>query len=186
MLQHQHRMKGWIFLSVGEAPQLLALLFAQKHDSTRRFQYHFILRVRRRLRANKLSLTGLFWVIGCKAKHFQLPRGSAGGKWMHFSKDGVPGHEMRVGAARLDSRSWHAIGAFHLVPLLITAICIHYLWVTRGSHLLLLSSLRPFFIDTHTHTRKAECTKKAPILLLSYQSLKSRTQNEVDAVPSSL
>lgn len=171
MLQHQHRMKGWIFLSVGEGPQLLALLFAQKHDSTWCFQYHFISRVRRRLRTNKLSLTGLFWVIGCKTTHFQLPRGSAGEKRMHFSKDGVPGHEMRVGAARLDGRSWHAIGVFHLVPLLITAICFHYLWVTRGSHLLLLSSLRPFFIDTHSHQHEAECTKKASILLLSTLAL---------------
>lgn len=59
--------------------------------------------------------------------HFQFPRGSAGGEGRHFSKDGVPGHEIGVGAARLDGRSRHAIGAFHLLPLLITAICFHYL-----------------------------------------------------------
>lgn len=115
-LCHQHRMRCWIFLSVGLGAQLLALFSAQKHDFTWRFQYHFISRARRRLRANKLSLTGLCWAIGCKTMHFGLPHVSAGGKGTHFSNDGVLGHGMRVGAARLDGRSWHAIGAFHLVP----------------------------------------------------------------------
>lgn len=96
-----------------------------------------------------------------------------GGKPARSSKDGLPGLATRVRAARLDGRSWHAIGAFHLVPLLITAICFRYLWVARGSHLLLLSSLRPFFLLlTHaSHQHKAERTKEASILLLSMLAL---------------
>lgn len=37
-------------------------------------------------RANKLSLTGLFWVIGCKMTHFQLPAWLRWGKASTFLK----------------------------------------------------------------------------------------------------